>query len=113
MSLKPSKLRRLNQRVTLAGHKIRRSVTKPFLSLLVVLTTNATVQEYSLRLTNIVNKRKRFYFFQTPFSESEILLLNRLGVCTLLLHSLETVLEVMLVIRIFKVIFESYSNSKY
>ena len=112
MALKPSKLRRLNQRVTLAKHKFGSAVGKPFLSLLVMETARGALETYARLL---INKRNRpyFYFFSTPVPASEIILLNRMHVCFILLGYLETGLGGLVVIRIFKVIFDSYSNNKY
>ena len=110
MSLKPSKLRRLNQRITLAMHKIKSSVPGPLLSLVAVLIAENAITKYA---EGIMNKPKILLIFEPSFSNSEIRLLRKLAYGGLLLGSAEAVLEVVVAIRVLNALIQSYSNSKY
>lgn len=110
MSLKPNKLRRLNQRLTLAIHKIKSSLPGPLLSLVAVLIANNAVTKYA---EGIVNKPKIFLIFEPSLSNSEIILFRKLAYGALLLSSVEVLLEVVVTIRVLNAIVQSYSNNKY
>ena len=110
MSLKPSKLRRLNQRVTLAIHKIKSSLPGPLLSLVAVLIAENAITKYT---GEIMNKPKIFLILEPSLSNSEIRLLRKLSYGALLLGSVEAVLEVVVTIRVLNAIVQSYSNNKY
>lgn len=108
MALRPSRLRRINQRLTLAKYKVRTSTARAFTSLVGVLIAKHQIKKSSMCG---ITKQKRIWFLFSRTAESRNL--NRLLISSELLDGIQFFLILFLLIKILNALFESYSNNKY
>lgn len=110
MTLQPSRLRRVNQRLTLAKYKIRTSTSNTFKGLVLVLLAKPKLKKYILFTTN--QQRRTFSLFYRA-SASEARFLNQLVIAYEILNLVQIYLILAIVISICNSITKSYSNNKY
>ena len=126
MTLKPSRLRRLNQRLTLAKHKIKSSssISITLKSLVVVFFAKRKLQKSIIstyRMINKINDQNRSSslfssLFSSASAASDSKLVNdydRLVRYYGVLNPIESYLISFLLLSIFNAIVQSYSNNKY
>lgn len=112
MSLKPSRLRRINQRLTLAKYKIKTSASRTLKGLVIVFITKRVVKKYIMLAIN--NQKSRYFlFYRASASASEYKLLNQLVIYDGILSRIQLFLILFLFISISNAIAQSYSNNKY
>ena len=112
MTLKPSKLRRLNQRLTLAKYKTKDRIGQIITSIIGASITKKFISQTIH--TTITSKQSRGFFSNTvKLSASEARYLKQLQLYYVACNYLETGLAVVLICRIVMAIFQSYSRKKY
>lgn len=123
MVLKRSRLRRLNQRLTLAKYKIKSSSSRTLKSLVVVVFAKGVIDKSIMITKNTIitikNQKPGYSLFpRASASQSELLnqLItshDKLVTYYYIIHRLQLFLILFLFLSISNAIFESYSNNKY
>ena len=116
MALKPSRLRRINQRLTLAKYKIKSSTSSTLGSLVVGFIAKCKVKKSIMITERMINDQNRRYSLFSSAAASDSKLLNHYNQLVryyVILDLIEYYMILFLFLSIFNAIVQSYSNNKY